>query len=118
MLTWSDFTLPPINLLTYPKQNKSNHKMSIVEETTVRPQWVLKDSNADDGQVDGTHYKDMGIEPWDVMQSILTRKEFLGFLKGNIIKYAMRQGKKDGANKDAEKARHYAAKLKAVEEQW
>jgi hypothetical protein len=92
--------------------------MSINEETTVRPQWVLKDSNADNTQVDGAHYKDMGIEPWEVMELILTRKEFLGFLKGNIIKYSMRQGEKDGADKDAEKARHYGAKLKEAEGRW
>ena len=50
---------------------------------------------ANDMQVGGSHYKDMGVQPWDVMQSVLTPEEFRGFLKGNIIKYAMRQGRKD-----------------------
>jgi hypothetical protein len=89
-----------------------------MNDEDVKPEWVLKDLKADDTQVDGTHYKDMGIEPWEVMKSILTCEEFIGYLKGNVIKYAMRDGKKDGANKDAEKARHYAAKLKEVETQW
>jgi hypothetical protein len=48
----------------------------------------------------------------------MAHDEFIGYLKGNVIKYAMRDGKKEGANKDAEKARHYAAKLKEVETQW
>ena len=70
--------------------------------------------NADEQQVGGTHYKDMPIQPWNVMQSVLTPAEFRGFLKGNIIKYAMRSGKKIGASDDREKAKHYALKLKEI----
>jgi hypothetical protein len=81
----------------------------------VRPQWVLKDLKADATQVEGTHYKNMAIEPWEVMENVLTHEEFVGYLKGNIIKYAMREGKKDGATKDAAKARHYVAKLKEID---
>lgn len=110
MSDWPDFFFQPINLWNYPKQNR-DFKMNISEETTVRPQWVLKDLKANDTQVDGTHYKDMDIEPWEVMGSILSHEEFVGFLKGNIIKYSMRNGKKEGATKDAEKARHYVKKL-------
>jgi Protein of unknwon function (DUF3310) len=65
---------------------------------------------ADDMQIGGDHYKDMGIEPWAVMEAVLTPEEFIGFLKGNVIRYAMRQGKKEGTD-DANKARHYAMKL-------
>ena len=49
---------------------------------------------ADDYQIDGRHYKDMEMQPWSVMEAVLTPEEFVGFLKGNIIKYAMRQGHK------------------------
>lgn len=66
---------------------------------------------ADDIQVSGTHYKDMPVQPWAVMEAVLTREEFIGFLRGNIIKYSMRSGKKDGSD-DAGKARHYMQKLK------
>jgi len=68
---------------------------------------------ADDMQVSGTHYKDMAVQPWSVMQAVLTPEEFRGFLKGNIIKYAMRQGRKDGSD-DAGKAMHYKHKLEEV----
>ena len=64
-------------------------------------------------QIGGQHYKDMGIQPWAVMEAVLTREEFIGFLKGNLIKYAMRQGLKD--SDDANKARHYAVKLAEVQ---
>lgn len=67
---------------------------------------------ADTLQIGGQHYKDMGIQPWAVMEVVLTHEEFVGYLKGNVIKYAMRQGKKD--SDDANKARHYAIKLKEV----
>lgn len=70
--------------------------------------------NVDEKQVGGTHYKDMSIQPWTVMEAVLSIEEFRGFLKGNIIKYSMRQGRKD--SDDGGKALHYLQKLKAMEE--
>lgn len=70
-------------------------------------------TSADDLQISGSHYKEMPIQPWHVMESVLTREEFIGFLKGNIIKYSLRAGRKDGSD-DAGKARHYMQKLKEV----
>lgn len=72
----------------------------------------LPGQTADDIQVGGSHYKDMGVQPWHVMEAVLTREEFIGFLKGNLIKYAMRQGKKDSP--DAGKWHHYRQKLDEV----
>lgn len=65
---------------------------------------------ADDKQVSGTHYKDMPIQPWAVMEAVMERAEFIGFLKGNIIKYSLRAGRKEGSD-DAGKAQHYMEKL-------
>ena len=70
-------------------------------------------TTADDIQVSGNHYKDMPIQPWHVMESVLTREEFIGFLKGNVIKYSLRAGRKEGSD-DAGKARHYIQKLSEV----
>lgn len=70
-------------------------------------------TRADDIQVSGNHYKDMPVQPWHVMESVLTREEFIGFLKGNVIKYSLRAGRKDGSD-DAGKAKHYMQKLKEV----
>ena len=70
-------------------------------------------TTADDIQVSGNHYKDMAVQPWHVMESVLTREEFIGFLKGNVIKYSLRAGRKEGSD-DAGKARHYMQKLKEV----
>ena len=49
---------------------------------------------ANERQVGGSHYTDMTVQPWEVMEVVLDKHEFLGYLKGNIIKYSMRQGKK------------------------
>ena len=70
---------------------------------------------ADARQVDGTHYKDLPIQPWDTMQAVLTHDEFVGYLKGCILKYTMRQGRKEGTD-DAGKALHYMQKLREVQQ--
>ena len=72
-------------------------------------------TRADDLQVGGSHYKDMPIQPWDVMEAILTTEEFIGFLKGNVIKYSLRAGRKQDSD-DANKARHYMLKLREVQD--
>jgi hypothetical protein len=71
-----------------------------------------KARRADDRQVEGSHYKEMPVQPWSVMEAVLTHQEFVGYLKGNIIKYSMRQGLKTPG--DAEKAQHYYEKLQEV----
>jgi len=68
---------------------------------------------ANEIQVGGNHYKDMAISPWELMEAVLTHEEFVGFLKGNICKYALRAGRKEGSD-DASKAKHYMQKLKEV----
>ena len=73
----------------------------------------LEGATADDVQVSGTHYKDMPVQPWAVMEAVMTHEEFVGFLKGNIIKYSLRAGRKDGSD-DAGKAEHYMQKLREV----
>ena len=75
----------------------------------------FKGTRADDLQISGNHYKEMAIQPWAVMEAVLTRAEFVGYLKGNVIKYAMRAGRKDGSD-DAGKAHHYRLKLREVQD--
>ena len=60
------------------------------------------------------HYTSGKIECIEAIESALTPEELKGFLKGNIIKYSLRAGRKDGSD-DAGKARHYMQKLKEVE---
>jgi len=71
--------------------------------------------SANDHQVGGTHYKDMPVQPWELMEHLLTPEEFIGYLKGACIKYSMRAGKKDGSD-DEGKLQHYMVKLQEVRE--
>ena len=58
------------------------------------------------------HYKDGGIETIDFLQAKLSREEFIGYLKGNVLKYGSRLGKKGAIDVEAGKLSWYATKLK------
>lgn len=66
-------------------------------------------------QVNGDHYEDLSIQPWTVMESILTEEEFIGYLKGSVLKYSLRLGRKEGTD-DVNKIKHYMAKLLEMEQ--
>lgn len=55
------------------------------------------------------HYELLAIEPWDIMEANFPPEAFIAYLKGNIIKYTLRD--KGQALTDAEKIKHYAEKL-------
>lgn len=61
-------------------------------------------------QVGGDHYVNLGVQPWDAMESWMSEEEFAGFLRGNVIKYVARCRSKGGLE-DLEKARHYLDRL-------
>ena len=60
------------------------------------------------------HYKECLIEPFYLMADLLTIEEFIGFLKGNLIKYAMRAPFKGQSEKDIEKYKYYSSLLQYV----
>jgi hypothetical protein len=66
-------------------------------------------TEANNRQVDGTHYKQMGIEHWDVV--VLDN---LDYFQGQITKYVMRWRGKNGIT-DLEKAKHFLDKYIEVE---
>lgn len=82
----------------------------------------MKDKDIEDTKAiagspeEATHYHG-AVEPIELMQSILTTEEFIGFLKGNMIKYAFRAGRKEGesAEKDRNKYLTYAEWLRTFE---
>ena len=61
------------------------------------------------------HYQG-DVEPIELMQAQMTREAFMGFLRGNNIKYASRFGKKDNEStiKEAAKIRVYAEWLEVA----
>ena len=78
------------------------------------PNPTLKE--ADSYQIGGDHYKELAVQPWKAMQSWMSEAEFEGFLRGNVIKYLARAGKKGDELQDLKKALHYLEKLVSVKE--
>ena len=68
---------------------------------------------ANDKQVAGSHYKDMGVEPWDVIDT-WPLEQRIGAYRAGLLKYTMRMGNKDQNLQEIEKAAHYAEKLLEV----
>lgn len=62
-------------------------------------------------QIAGTHYVDMRVQPWDVIDSVFDHTQAKGFYRGNALKYIMRAGSKGPAKEDYQKALHYLEKL-------
>ena len=73
-------------------------------------EFIFNDDNVE--TKNNKQYTTLDIEPWDIMQADFTREEFIGFLKGNILKYLLR--KKGSDLQDFEKIEHYAKKLQEV----
>lgn len=53
---------------------------------------------AEDTQVGGggTHYKSKTVQPWQAMEAWFTPSQFIGFLRGNTLKYIARCEDKGG----------------------
>lgn len=62
-------------------------------------------------QIGGTHYVDMKVQPWDVIDTNFEHAQAKGFYRGNALKYIMRAGCKGPAKEDYQKALHYLEKL-------
>lgn len=56
------------------------------------------------------YYNRNGLECFDAIQASMTEKEYLGFLKGNVMKYLWRYDMKNGIE-DLKKAQLYLEKL-------
>jgi len=57
------------------------------------------------------HEQWKGVESMDIIKSFLTIEEYYGFLKGNILKYQLRLGKKDDVEKEKAKIEDYRKEL-------
>lgn len=62
-----------------------------------------------------SHYTTGGIECIDAMQAMLSRDEFIGYLRGNVFKYQWRYQHKNGVE-DLKKAQWYANRLIELEQ--
>lgn len=53
------------------------------------------------------HYNLDGMEAIDIIRATLDHDEYKGFLKGNALKYLLREGRKNNRIQDVEKAQWY-----------
>lgn len=74
---------------------------------------ALTPKGANDKQVAGNHYKNMGVEPWDVVDTWPLEQQ-VGVYRHGVLKYTMRMGYKDARVQEVQKALHYAEKLVEV----
>lgn len=74
----------------YDVQFRGSDEVITVDEHRVTPIYEAKDTMHD------KHYRETVVEPILVMQALFSHDEFIGFLKGNILKYRLRAGHKDG----------------------
>lgn len=56
----------------------------------------------------------VGFEAIDVMKQVLTKEEYIGYLKGNILKYQLRLAKKDNVDKEVIKIKDYTQELNSI----
>ena len=61
-------------------------------------------------QVGGDHYKNMGVEPWDVIDT-WPMEQRIGAYRHGALKYLMRMGSKDEQLQEIKKCGHYIEKL-------
>jgi hypothetical protein len=70
---------------------------------------VVKDTTANP-----CYYNHSAHQPIETMEANMPVQQLVGYLRGNIIKYACRMGKKETALKDARKLAQYASWLEKV----
>lgn len=99
----SDLNQPITLADVYNQEAEAERRSSIEHE--------VKTANAK--QVGGDHYKKMGIQTWDVVDT-WSREQRIGYYRGNALKYVMRLGNKDEEIQEAGKAIHYLEKLVEV----
>ena len=99
----------PVKLIPLDKPTKAEETSydAEAEATNKNRECVKSEEFAAELEVKNKHYVS-DHQPIETMQSNMTHDEMIGFLKGNIIKYACRCGKKDEPLKEAEKIKQYA----------
>lgn len=58
-----------------------------------------------------SHYTQGGIECIEAIKASMSKDEFLGYLKGNVIKYLWRYRLKGKSVEDLQKAQFYLSRL-------
>jgi hypothetical protein len=85
----------------------------VVEKGWVGTPVIIETPQASTRQVGGDHYVEMGVQPWDVVDT-WPREQRIGYYRGGALKYLMRMGSKDESPLEVAKGQHYIQKLLEV----
>lgn len=99
--------------LTLADVYNQKHDQEAEEERRTSIEHEVKTANAhiaNARQVGGTHYKKMGVEPWDVIDTWPIEQR-IGAYRAGALKYLMRMGSKDEDVQEIGKGIHYLEKL-------
>lgn len=98
----------------FPTKDEKMSEANMASSYT-RQGYKFKTAWGDDDVNSPTHYADQGaVECIDAMESMLSREEFIGYLRGNSFKYMWRCRGKGNAVKDLRKAQWYENRLLAI----
>jgi hypothetical protein len=104
------FTPEEVYILEEHKKAIEERRGSIEHEVKTANAKLSARLTANAKQVGGTHYKKMGVEPWDVVDT-WPLEQRIGAYRAGALKYLMRMGSKDEDVQEICKAIHYLEKL-------
>jgi hypothetical protein len=96
----------PVKEVPLMLEESEKNNLEAMLLATTKPKRV-KAKLLDDPVNSPAHYTVGGIETIDYIKAKLSPEEFIGYLKGNVIKYTSRAGKKQDTIQDLEKAQWY-----------
>lgn len=79
-------------VVMYGVRFRGSDDVVMVNELRVIP--IDEDEDTQEDTMHDKHYRETVVEPVLVMQALFSHDEFIGFLKGNILKYRLRMGHK------------------------
>ena len=83
-----------------------------VQETKDILEAITKPAAASDAVNSPEHYNMLDIEAINLIEMSMTKEEFLGYLKGNVLKYIIRYKHKGKAGEDLDKGKWYLDRLR------
>lgn len=101
-----------IDVLAHYKKELEEERIKggVYKNATGQEPIKMGTQSKEDGTAKGaSHYQQAEVELIEIIQMYFTREMFLGFLIGNVIKYALRFRFKGQEGKDIAKMKQYAA---------
>lgn len=97
----------------------SEEVIKVLEEYFEKTPVTAEESTVKDMVNHPDHYTRTEREVIDTMRGAMTKEEFTGYLKGNVLKYTLRMGLKDSVSQEAGKIKAYTDYLEMhLNDEW